>query len=73
MPVPSNMPPKAQRQWEDVYQSALERNGGDESNAAKQAWGAVKKFYKKDRRSGFWVPRKHAKTHVAVRGRMIKA
>lgn len=52
-----NLPPKAKRQWEHVYESAKSR-GFSESRAAQQAWGAVKLGYVKvgDR----WVRRTSA-------------
>lgn len=51
-----NLPPKAARQWEAVYDSAKER-GLDSSVAAAQAWCAVKRYYyKKGER---WLRRKH--------------
>ena len=56
--------------WEEVYQSARDR-GASESSAAKQAWGAVKVFYKK--KGDRWVPKKHPKSHHAVGRRVIKA
>lgn len=72
MPAPANLPPKAQRMWEDVYESARSpERGFSEERAAKMAWGAVKRFYRK--KGGVWVARKHPKEHVAARGRVYKA
>lgn len=49
-----NLPPKAARQWEHVYRSAIDR-GYSESRSAQQAWGAVKQNYVK--RGDRWVRR----------------
>lgn len=49
---PEGLPAKAKRQWERVYDSAQAR-GYSQERAAKQAWGAVKRSYRKVR--GRWV------------------
>lgn len=50
-----NLPPKAARMWEHVYESSLER-GLSKSGAAASAWCAVKRhYYKKGER---WHKRK---------------
>lgn len=50
-----NLPPKAARQWEHVYESAQKR-GLSKSASAAQAWCAVKRgYYKKGNR---WLVRK---------------
>lgn len=50
-----NLPEKASRQWEHVYESALDR-GLDQGAAAAQAWCAVKRgYYQKGNR---WLKRK---------------
>lgn len=49
------LPDKGARQWDHVYESALER-GLDKSGAARQAWCAVKRYYYK--RGDQWVARK---------------
>ena len=40
------LPKKADDIWEKVYQSAID-SGDSEEKAAKKAWGAVEKSYKK--------------------------
>jgi cation transport regulator ChaB len=71
MPIASNLPPKAKRMWEDVYQSAKSRGYPDES-AARQAWGAVKRCYRKNK-FGYWERKPSGCTHHAVRGRVVRA
>lgn len=50
-----NLPTKASRMWEHVYESAQERGQG-KSAAAAQAWCAVKRQYHK--KGGRWLKRK---------------
>ncbi len=50
-----NLPAKASRMWEDVFESAKGR-GASESAAAAQAWCAVKRHYHK--KGGRWLKRK---------------
>lgn len=62
-----NLPPKAKRQWEHVYESSLAR-GLPPSHAAASAWSAVKRGYKKC--GSKWI-RKSTKCRY-VAGRMLK-
>ena len=50
-----NLPAKASRMWEKVYESALDR-GADKGAAAAQAWCAVKRYYHK--KGNRWLKRK---------------
>lgn len=49
------LPAKGARQWDHVYEAALER-GHTKSAAARQAWCAVKRYYYK--RGERWIRRK---------------
>jgi len=62
MPV-GNLPPKAKRMWEHVYQSAKGPDC-DEECAARQAWAAVKKKYKKV--GDKWVAKSNAEVVEAT-------
>ena len=53
------MPKKANDMWKKVYQSALDA-GDSEEKAAKKAWGAVEKSYKKVGEK--WVKRSSKKS-----------
>ena len=53
------LPKKANDMWKKVYQSALDA-GDSEEKAAKKAWGAVEKSYKKVGEK--WVKRSSKKS-----------
>lgn len=52
-----NLPPKAARMWEHVYESAQER-GLSKSASAAQAWCSVKRHYYRKEEGGRWYKRK---------------
>ena len=58
-----NLPNKANRQWEHVYNSSLE-SGDDESTAATKAWGVVKKKYVK--KGDKWVKKQSLKSSTIL-------
>lgn len=58
-----NLPDKANRQWEYVYNSSLE-SGDDESTAAAKAWGVVKKKYVK--KGDKWVKKQSLKSNSII-------
>lgn len=60
-PVRNVLPAEAQTVWRQAF-NAAERKGWDESRCARYAWGAVKRNWKKDEKSGKWVK----KTEQAV-------
>ena len=43
----STLPDSGNALWESAYRRALARFGGNKTMAAKSAWGAVKRAYKK--------------------------
>jgi cation transport regulator len=53
--VRKNLPAHAQDIYKDAYNSAWDEYKHDEERAHRVAWGAVKKKYHKDERSGKWV------------------
>ncbi len=55
-PPTGDLPAKAARMLEHVYQSARER-GYSEERAARQAWCTVDRHYYRDRASGRWRKR----------------
>ncbi|MBX6342682.1 MAG: ChaB family protein [Thermomicrobiaceae bacterium] len=49
------LPAHAQDIYKDAFNSAYEEYGHDEARAHRVAWGAVKRKYHKDERTGKWV------------------
>lgn len=49
------LPPHAAGIYKEAYNSAYEEYGHDEARAHRVAWGAVKRKYHKDEKSGKWV------------------
>jgi cation transport regulator ChaB len=70
MPLPESLPEHGKTMWDEVYNAARGR-GASESSAAKQAWGVVKKFYRK-KSDGSWIRRKAPRELHAARGRVVK-
>lgn len=52
--VRDNLPKHAQEIYKEAFNSALDQYDSEE-RAHRVAWGAVKKSYKKDKKSGKWV------------------
>lgn len=48
------LPAHAQNIYKDAFNSAWDEYGHDESRAHAVAWGAVKKSYHKDEKTGTW-------------------
>lgn len=59
--VRNNLPQGAQTIWRKAFNNAYKEYNGDEEKAARTAWSAVKKVYKKDKKTGKWVRRKTKK------------
>lgn len=57
-----NLPAEAKKMWEEIYQKAKKEYGGDEEKAAKTAWAAIKKKYKKE--GDKWVTKNEAEDSV---------
>lgn len=49
------LPAHAEDIYKEAYNSAYEEYGHDEARAHRVAWGAVKRKYHKDERTGKWV------------------
>lgn len=70
MPLPDDLPERGKAMWEEVFAAAKAR-GSSESSSAKQAWGVVKRFYRK-KPTGGWIARKAPRERIAARGRVVK-
>jgi cation transport regulator len=53
--VRDNLPKHAQEIYKEAFNSAWEQYDHNEERAHRVAWGAVKKSYRKDDKSGKWV------------------
>ena len=49
------LPAHAEEIYKEAFNNAWEEYGHDEARAHRVAWGAVKKRYHKDERTGKWV------------------
>lgn len=56
--VRDNLPKHGQEIYRAAYNNAIDQYDGDERRAHRVAWGAVKKEYEKDRKSGAWKRKK---------------
>jgi len=52
--VRDNLPEHAQEIYKEAFNSAWEEYGHDEERAHRVAWGAVKKVYEKEEKTGKW-------------------
>jgi cation transport regulator len=52
--VRDNLPEHAQEIYKEAFNSAWDEYGHDEERAHRVAWGAVKKTYEKDDKTGKW-------------------
>lgn len=53
--VRDHLPSHAEDIYKEAFNSAYEQYGHDEERAHRVAWGAVKKKYHKDEKTGKWV------------------
>jgi cation transport regulator len=58
--VRDNLPKHAQEIYKEAFNSAFEQYDNNEERAHRVAWGAVKKSYKKDKKSGKWIRKSSA-------------
>lgn len=65
--APDVLPAGAKSVWRSAFNSALEQHEGDESRAAKIAWGAVKRQYRKNK-EGEWVEKSFEDFDIVVDG-----